>query len=219
MHTKSEQQLLQLHSKNESTKAEYRTERNLFMGKTITIAVLAILVLFLGWLSFVHYPQNQFLWTSDARSVCKATTLDHASVHQRTIAQFAGEAALALNSYDFLNYRLSLTWAGEKYLTKEGRNKYFNALDETSVLELVKKNYYVVSSFVSGPPQIAQTGFKGGVPFWNVQVPIDIWYATGQQRINESRTLTMTVVVVDPSPENTTGIAIENIVSSQRVNK
>lgn len=183
------------------------------------IVLQTIAIIFLAWLAFVRFPQKEFLWTSNANAVCKATTQDLSQVHHATLAQFAQEAAIALNSYDFLNYRRSLTATSEKYLTPHGRDQYFNALEETGLIETIKKNFFVVSSFVTDPPQLRDKGIKAGVPFWNIEVPIRIWYAAGQQRIQEDRVLTITVIKTDPSAQNPHGIAIDNIISAQRVIK
>lgn len=212
-------QLQQVHQQNELAKTDYERERTQVMVKLAIMVVQGIIIVFLLWLTFIRFPQREFLWTANAQAVCKAVKLDHASVHHATLTQFAMEAAIGLNSFDFLNYRRSLTLTTEQYLTPHGRDQYFKALDDTGIIDVIKKNYFTVSSFVSDPPQIRNKGTKDQVPFWIIEVPITIWYAAGQQRISENRTLTMTVITVDPSPQNSKGIAIDSIVSSQRVNK
>lgn len=212
-------ELIEVKGRNERAKSRYESERNGAMVRLVIIVVQSLIILFLLWLNFKHFPVKEFWWTTNAQAVCKATKQDLSAVHHATLAQFAQEAAVGLNSYDFLNYRRSLTQTAEQYLTPRGRDQYFKALDDTGLIDTIKKNFFVVSSFVSDPPQIRDKGTKAGVPFWNIEVPVTIWYAAGQQRIQESRVLTMTVVVVDPTPQNPKGIAIDNIVSAQRVNK
>ena len=213
------QELEKVKNRNENAKAAYESERTGAMIRLGIIVIQTIAIVFLAWLAFVRFPQKEFWWTSNAQAVCKAAKQDISQVHHATLAQFAQEAAVGLNSYDFLNYRRSLTTTTEKYLTPRGRDQYFKALDDTGLIETIKKNFFVVSSFVNDPPQLREKGVKAGVPFWNIEVPVTIWYAAGQQRIQEDRVLTMTVVATDPSPQNPTGIAIDNIVSAQRVPK
>jgi intracellular multiplication protein IcmL len=204
---------------NTQAKAAYLAERSGAMTRLAIIFVQSVVIALLLYLAFVRFPQKDFLWTSDAQAVCKAVKLDHATTHHAELAQFAMEAAIGLNSYDFLNYRRSLTQTAERYLTPRGRDQFLKAIDDNNIIDLVKRNYYVVTSFVSDPPQIRDKGTKADVLFWNIEVPITIWYASGQARIPENRVLTMTIVTVDPSPQNPKGIAIDNITSSQRVIK
>lgn len=206
----------EVHATNASAKASYVQERNTALIQLVIIGIQAIIIIFLVWLTFVRFPLKEFFWTSNAQAVCKASMQDMGKIHHATLAQFAMEAAVALNSYDFINYRRSLTDATEKYLTPSGRDQYFRALDEAGLIDTVKKGFYIVSAFVSDPPQLREKGTKGKVPFWIVEVPITVWYSAGQQRIAEHRVLTMTIIATDPSPYNPNGIAINNIVSSQR---
>jgi intracellular multiplication protein IcmL len=205
-----------VHKTNDDGKEDYMNERTKGLMMLGIIAGQGAVIVFLMYLAFIRFPQKEFLWTSDALAVCKATRLTHASVHQATLEQFATEAAVSLNDYDYLNYRRQITDASDRYLTPHGRDQYMTALDVTGILDIIKKNYFTVTSFVPDPPQIRDKGMKAEVPFWNIEVPLTIWYATGQQRIPENRVLTMTVVAVDPSPQNPKGIAIDNIISSQR---
>jgi intracellular multiplication protein IcmL len=211
--------LLGVFKTNGDAEARYDSERNSALLRFGVIGLQSIAILFLSWLAFVRFPQTEFLWTSNGQAVCKAQKQDISQVHHATLAQFAQEAAVELNSYDFLNYRRSLTATTEKFLTPKARDQYFSALSETGLIETIKKNFFVVHSFVTDPPQLRDKGVKAGVSFWNIEVPITIWYVAGQQRIPENRVLTMTVVNADPSPQNPTGIAIDNIVSAQRIAK
>ncbi len=204
---------------NEDARELYESEKGQAMMKLTIILVQSVVIGLLLWATFVHFPVNNFLWTSNAQAVCKATRLDQVNVDQGTLGQFAMDAAVSLNSYDFLNYRRSITAAANSSMTPRGRDQYFKALDETGILDIIKKNYFVVTSFVTDPPQIRDKGVKGGVAFWNIEVPIEIWYAAGQTRTPEKRVLTFTVLAVDPTPQNQKGIAIDNTVSSQRVYK
>jgi len=204
---------------NEEAREEYEHEKGQVLLKLTIILVQGIVIGLLSWATFVHYPVNTFLWTSNAQSVCKATPINQANVNYGTLGQFAMDTAICLNSYDFLNYRKSLSSCADKHLTTRGRDQYFRDLDATGIIDIIKKNYFVVTAFVTDPPQVRDKGTKAGVPFWNIEVPIEIWYAAGQTRTPEKRVLTMTVIAVDPSPQNPQGIAVDNVVSSQRVFK
>lgn len=210
-------ELQKVQRRNDVAEASYESERKGATLRLMIIGIQGLIILFLLWLIFVRFPVKEFLWTTNAQAVCKADKQDLQSVHHATLAQFAQEAAVGLNSYDYLNYRRSLTQTAEKYLTPKGRDQYFKALDDTGLIDLIKKNFYVVSSFVNDPPQLRDRGLRNGKPFWNIEVPVQIWYSAGQQRVQESRVLTMTVVAVDPTPQNPAGIAIDNIISAQRV--
>ena len=217
MSTQNLSALIALNRAHREAKQFYLSERNQLMTRITTIAIQSLIIGFLVWLAFFHFPQNQLLWTTNARTVCKASAIDQSEFYHSVITQFAQEAAIALNDYGYLNYRRALSNAADRFLTTNGRDQYFKSLDETGIIDTIKKNYYTVTSFVSDPPQIKDKGVRGGRPFWNVEVPITIWYAAGQQRIPENRVLTMTILAVDPTPLNTKGIGVDNIVSTQRV--
>lgn len=168
-----------------------------------------------------HFPLKQFLWTSDARSVCAATPLSEPSVSAANVVNFAATAAVDLNSFDYLNWHRMLTRAQDLYLTPAERVQFQYNLQQSGIIKNIEDGSITLTSVVSGAPFIEKYGIRRNDNryFWVVQVPITLWYYNQTENKPENRVLTFTVVRVDPSPNNPNGIAIDDIVSVQAAEK
>ncbi|MCV9909547.1 DotI/IcmL family type IV secretion protein [Brucella sp. HL-2] len=186
-----------------------------FASALLVLSVLTNGVLF--YALFYKYPVNKFLWTSDARSVCTATTLQEPNISAALVKDFANRVALGLNSYDYINWRRALSTTLDSYFTKTGRSSYTRAFEDSGILERVRKNYYVVTAVSADEPVITQEGLVSGRYTWVVEVPLTIYYRTNIDVLPENRILTFTIVRVDPSPANPNGIAVDGVISRQRV--
>lgn len=180
-----------------------------FLG--LSLVTNAVLAYGLIW----RFPVKQFLWTSDAQSVCAAIPLTDPNVSQARIKDLAASAAVQVNSYDYSNYRQLINAALSQHFTPRARDLYRAALAETGIVDKVKNGFMVVTGVTAGAPNIAQEGRKDGRYFWIVEVPLRVYYRTNIETKAENRILTMTVVRVDPSPINPNGIAIDGVNSRQ----
>nr|WP_255616731.1 DotI/IcmL family type IV secretion protein [Microvirga puerhi] len=188
-----------------------------FLGASL---ILAILMCFLLLYAVTYrYPVKQFLWTSDAQSVCTAIPLTEPNISAARVKDFALRAALALNSYDYINWRRSLDSALEGYFTPSGRSNYTSAFEASGILQRVRKDYYVVSAVSSAEPVISQEGLRDGRYFWEVEVPVTIYYRTNIEVKPENRVLIFTIVRIEPSPLNPNGIAAAGVISRQQLLK
>lgn len=186
-----------------------------FAGGLLLMAVVANVILLYALL--YKYPVNQFLWTSDARSVCSATSLVEPNISPALVKDFASRTALGLNSYDYINWRRALSTTLDNFFTKAGRSAYAAAFEQSGILSRVRSNYYVVTSVSSDEPVIVSEGVVAGRYSWTVEVPLTIYYRTNVDVLPENRILALTIVRVDPSPANLNGIAVDGVISRQRV--
>ena len=164
------------------------------------------------------FPIKQYVWTQDARAVCDAITLDQPNVSDARVRNMAADAAIELNSYDYLNWRRQIQNAMNSYMTTNAQRAYSNALNGSNTIKRVEEGYYTVSALLGNkPPRISEQGELNGRFYWKVEVPLVIYYRTPQVSKPESRVLVMTIVRVDPSFINPNGIAIDGITSTQEV--
>lgn len=164
-----------------------------------------------------RFPIKQYLWTSDARAVCAAIPVSQPNVSAARVVDFAASAAVDLHSYDYLNWHRMLTRAIDMYLTPAERVSFEQSLQASGVIDTIQKGNMTVTSVVSGYPFLLHEGVRAVDHryFWQVQVPLAVWYYNATDTRPENRILTMTIVRVDPSPINPNGIAIDQIVSTQ----
>lgn len=204
----------------ELEKEVYESKRDNTSRLVGIIIVSWIAIAFLVWLAFFYYPKKEFVWTSNAAAVCAVTPIGEPHIHPQVAVNFASEAAIGIYSYDYINYRRSITQTAEKYFTPEFRDQFMPVFADSANLKAVLENYYIVSAInpANKPPQIEKVGTKGGAYFWDVQVPLKVYYASGR-KVNEENVLaTVRVIRTDPSRINPTGIAVDNIVTRQMLN-
>lgn len=195
------------------------TKRHLWLFLYTLVGVVIFLLfvdLLLVYAVVWRFPAKQFLWTSNAATVCAATTLDEPNVTAARVKDFAQQAGVSINSYDYANWRRLLDSALDAYFTQAGRVNYRAALDTTRVLDEVRQRYYTVTATTPDAPHILSEGIVGGRYTWTVQVPLTIYYRLGATVLPEGRLLTMTIIRVDPSPANPNGIAIDGLKSEQK---
>ena len=163
------------------------------------------------------FPLKTWIWTKDARAVCDARSISVPSVAAARVKDFAAGAAVELNSYDYLSNPRILSAATEKYMTAAGRVAFYAALQESGFVQTVEKNYMVLESVSSGPPYIRKEGVRPGDKryFWEVEVPIRLFFYVRGDFKPDNRIMVVTVVQVEPSPTNQNGIAVDGIVSTQ----
>jgi len=176
---------------------------------------------FFVWLAFFHFPQVQYAWTSNAGVVCKVSPITEPHLNQQVVANFALQAAVSIYSYDYVNYRRQITTVSEMYFTPEFRDKFIPMFGDSQNLKDVIDHSWTVSAFQNDrkPPQLSKTGNRhsDGAYFWEVQVPLNVYYSVGRQTKADKVLATVTVIRTDPSRMNPSGIAVDNIVTAQLV--
>jgi len=155
------------------------------------LALLAIVVAFAATtisLLFVFYPKVRWIPTSDAAAICEINGETAPRIDTTDITEFAKDAVVALNSYDYVNYRDEINLAVQTWLDGDGRINYLRSLDESGNLERVIKGRLILKAMTLKVPQIEETGNWGiGKHYWVVQVPITIEFYSGGEEQPKSR--------------------------------
>ena len=163
------------------------------------------------------FPIKRWIWTSDARAVCDARPLWKPTVAPARVKDYAAGAAVELFSFDYLNNGRVLSAATDRYTTPAGRVNFYNVLQESHIVDYVQKNYMSLESVVTGAPYISKEGVRpeDNRYYWNVQVPVRMFYYTLGDKKADERVMDMVVVQVDPSLEHQNGIAVDGVRSTQ----
>lgn len=211
-----------LADKNQLTEENYTLKRN-HAGVLLTIIAVSWLgIAFLLWLAFIHFPQKQVAWTSNAGAVCNLTPIKEPHIHHQVAIDFAVEAAVMTQTYDYVNWRRQLTDTSNRYYTPDFRNSFMLAFPESRTLATVLNNLFIVSStsIPNKPAQLAAVGRKGatGAYYWDIQVPLTVSYVSGRKINPEVVRADVRVIRVEPSRLNPRGIAVDNIQTRQLLN-
>jgi intracellular multiplication protein IcmL len=162
------------------------------------------------------FPKSQFLFTSDAQPVCATISLAEPNVSSAKARDFASTASLAVNTYDFYNWKQQINASLQQYFTPLGRDRYRAAMQDAGVVRSVVSKFQVTSAAVNGAPVITREGVSAtGVYEWDITLPMQIYYRTKTDTLRENRIMTVSVVRVPISPLNPLGIAINRLVSTQ----
>lgn len=184
-----------------------------FLGIVLIMSLLANFILIIA---FNSYPKTTFLWTKDAKAVCEAVELTEPNISQALLSDFANRAAVSVHTYSYINWRENLSHATSNYFTPLGGRAFLDAFASSRILREVQRSYYVVSAVSSGVPVVEKSGIDHGVFFWEIQVPITITYRQNADYKAEERIIEMTIIRVDPTPQNPNGVAVDGFVSLQR---
>lgn len=176
---------------------------------------VSLLVNFALILGFNSYPKTQWLWTQNAQAVCEATPLTEPNISQALLTDFAARAAVSIHTYDYINWRESLSYAVQNYFTPAGGRFFLDSFARSNILRQVQSNFYVVSAVTDGAPVIQSNGIDHGRMFWRIEVPLTITYRYGGEYKGERRVIVLTVLRVDPTPANPNGVAIDGLMSVQ----
>lgn len=172
---------------------------------------------FLIWLTFFHFPISKFAPTTNAAAVCNIAPVDEPFIHQQVVADFAVDAAIGIYTYDHVNYMAQVKATTDKYFTPEYRDQFMVAFGDSDNLKAVKENFYIVSANKGGqPPMIFKAGKVKGVYTWKVQVPLVVSYISGRKADTDQIIATVDVIRVTPSPLNPRGIAVNGIQTAHK---
>lgn len=183
----------------------------------VILGVQSCAIALLVWLAFFHFPVSQVVATSNAAAVCNVAPVDEPFIHHQTVADFAVDAAIGIYTYDHVNYFRQITSMTNKYFTPEYRDQFMVAFGDSTNLQAVIENFYVVSATRGGKPSaIIKNGNigPGGAFMWRVQVPLIVSYTSGRKNDSDQILAVIDVVRVVPSPLNPRGIAVNSINTS-----
>lgn len=154
---------------------------------------------------------------------CVPIILDKAPVGIASVADYATEAVIAINSYDYLNWDEAIPVALNRYFTPGAANQYYGQFRRSRLLGTIRSSYYTVSAINIRPAMVIATSDIDGLRTWTVQVPVTLRYQQGVTTRDGGETVhsqneVFTVIVYEqrPNRRNFRGVAINDI-SNQTV--
>lgn len=170
--------------------------------------------IFAGILLYIitHPPAPKYFATSINGRITPLVALDAPNQSDSAVLQWANQAAIAVFSYNFVNYRSELVSASG-FFTAEGWDQFISALGSSNNLDAVKAKKLVVSAVATSAPVILQKGVLNGRYAWRIQMPILVTYQSASEFSQQNLNVTMLVTRVDTlnSPR---GIGIAQFVSA-----
>lgn len=168
---------------------------------------------------YLMKPVTQFVWQEQGTgSSCNATVLKEAAISQARLIDFASDAAVAVNSYDYYNQATIIGSALRQYFTPSGQSSYVQEVNRTGSPIAFRTNFVTQTAYRSGVPNIKEVGFLQGRRFWRVEVPIVQFQQSNVDTRRSDILLTMLIVALRPSEANPNGIGIDSISATVNFN-
>jgi len=171
------------------------------------IVALAVTVFVL----IIERPSPTYFATTDSGRIIPLIPLDRPNLSSQDVLQWASEAVIAVNSYDFVNFR-SAFQASEKYFTSPGWDSFMKALSTSKNLETVQNKKIVVSAVLSGAPIITNRYVIHGRYTWKLQLPMVVSYQSQSETIDQHYLVLLTVERVS-TLDNVYGVGISSYVA------
>lgn len=126
--------------------------------------------------------------------------------------KWAGQAAVAAFTYNYVNYREELQ-ASSGFFTAEGWQLFLSALKQSNNLDAIQAKKLIVSAVPISPPVILKKGLVDNRFTWRVQMPILVTYQSATEYTQQNNMVTMMITRVSTlnSPR---GIGISQFVVS-----
>ena len=193
----------------------YRDGFRLLLGLLLIGALVLALSLGLNvYLFALQPPPRYFVQTADHRLV-GVVPLNEPSFSDERVTQWATEAIVAANNWNFADYREALQAACNRYFTPAGCQEYRDALIRIGNLESVKAKRLTVRAVVVKPPIILNKVLQGQTRrfTWHLQMEVQISYLSSTEQTVQSLVVNA-VVVRRTTTETEQGIGIEKYVAS-----
>jgi intracellular multiplication protein IcmL len=184
------------------------------------IGVLALIVVFLLYLVFVHFPQYQYLATSNTSGVCSVQPIDKAYIPEAQVKDFAESAVVSIYTYNYGTYHKDISTASNTYFSNDFGDAFMNVFSNSQELQDVIQKRFLVSavSNPTQPPVVSRSGLRKGAWAWVVEVPVLVYYVSGRDEHEDKMLATVTVVQVPPTLSNPKGLAVDDLVTRQALN-
>ena len=176
----------------------------------LVVAVIIMLSMFF-WL-FTHQPKPVYFATRSDGSLIKLTNLNEPNMPDSAVLQWAANAAVAANTYDFSNYRSALQQS-QKYFTVSGWQEFLAALKRSNNLDTVLAKKLMVTTVVTGAPVVKQQGEIRGTYAWQIQLPMVLTYQSASEKFNQKVLVSLLVVRVTEL-DNPQGLGINQWVAT-----
>lgn len=173
----------------------YRDSYRKVVG-ALLLSIIVILLLASGVVYLVMNPPmpKYFATTTDGR-IMPLVPLSRPNLATSALLQWANTAAIAVFTYNFVNYRIAFQAAAD-YFTPEGWKAFMDALKSSNNLSAVIDKKLIVSGVATGAPVVLEQGVVLGTYTWRVQMPMLITYQSASQFSQQAVTVTMLITRV-----------------------
>lgn len=212
--------------------------RVIHMTLLLTCAMTAAACCFLTYVLVYAVEPTEFSWRLvggersisdvergelDSAYACDPVILAQAPIALQSIADFATEAVIQVNTYDYLHWDQTIPDALNTYFTPLAGRYYYTLFERSRLLTTVETSFYTVSAINIRPAMVIATNNLDGQRSWTVQVPVTLRYQTGvtdsdggSTAHSQNEVFTVTVLEQRPNRRNFRGVAINDI-STQTV--
>lgn len=188
--------------------------------RAITVNIILSIGLVLSAGLNVYFATNPtqhkyFATTADGK-VLPISPLDEPSMDAAALLAWASRAAVKPYNFDFVNYRTQLTGAATDFTT-DGYKQLLAAFGQRNIIDYVTKKQLIVGSQPAAAAVISAQGALNGVYAWQVQVPINVTFQGGPERVNATQPLLVTMTIVRvPTRDNPDGLGVNQYIVSSR---
>jgi len=193
----------------------YRDGFRLTLGLLVLLGVLLAVSMALNVFLFAYRPPPRYFVQTPDNQLIGVQPLNEPSYSNERVIQWATDAILAANNWNFANFREVLPGAYNRYFTPAGRHEYHDALIRIGNLESVKTKRLTVKAVVVKPPIILNKVLQGQTQrfSWRLQTEIMVSYLGSSEQTTQNLVIDL-LVVRRPVTETDQGLGIEKYIAS-----
>lgn len=164
-----------------------------------------------SWWAISQKPEVKYFLARENGMISEIVPVDQPYLDDNEVLRFATSAITSAMTFDFVNYRSSMSRAAKYFDRPDGWNKFLKAMKDSGMLEYVKERR-LISSTVANEAVIVKRGQDAkGYYNWTVEVPITVTYQTSSEKTSRNHKAIMELSRVEAwkSPDN---IGVTNII-------
>lgn len=179
----------------------------------ILLAQTVAMIISLTTISYLakRNPEPRYFATRADGALIRLVPLKEPMLTRSAVLSWAGRAATAAFTFDFVNFRQQLQDASQAF-TADGWRTFLKALEDSRNLLAVKERKLVVTAALQGAPVLLTEGAVNGKYQWRIEMPVVVAYQSGSDSQRQSLLVVMTVARV-PQLEFPEGIGITQFVA------
>lgn len=198
--------------------------------RSLTLSIVGLsflLVVMVGTLAILiratttQFPQQAFVYTTNAAAVCAFTPLDQeGDVTEANLRNFATQIVIDLHALDFVNFRSTLDRVTAVNFTPDARVAAAEALRDSGILATVTKQFFILRAVQRDTAQIIERGVVDGRYQWRIRVPVTLAYTSRGREESpsyrpENRDIILTVTRTEQTAANPLGLVVSGLISTQ----
>lgn len=178
----------------------------------IASAVAGVSLIVLAVVFFTKPAPQYFLADAQGR-IMRITPVDQPYEDVARLTQWTARAVMESFSLDFVRWQEVLAQA-RQYYTAQGYDNLLKSMQDSGLLDTVKKNRYVMTAALRSAPVVLKEGRVEGRFIYVIRVPVIVTFYQGNNQSSASWDMEVLVVRVPPS-ENAYGVAIHQVVAKR----